>query len=241
MSASAQRLVSTTDAPRMQWQRPEMIARSPRMPAVAFVQAPVLEMPASPRAADLRDVLTPPPLADRVVAAERDAYARGFAEGQREGDTAAASRAATVVRRLESTIEAVGQLRATVMRRAEHDLVKLALAMAERIIRREVDADRELLVAMARVAIDRLGDNLTATIHLNPADYAATTSGREPRTEPASVDVVADPQVPPGGCLVRSSFGVIDAGLDTQIRELTDAMVGDLTPQEPAGGDLPRD
>jgi hypothetical protein len=46
MSVSAQRLVATTDAPRMRWERPEMIARQPRASAVSFVP-PVVDMPAA--------------------------------------------------------------------------------------------------------------------------------------------------------------------------------------------------
>ena len=46
MSVSAQRLVAATDAPRMQWQRPEMIARTPRASTMTFVQAPV-QMPSA--------------------------------------------------------------------------------------------------------------------------------------------------------------------------------------------------
>jgi flagellar assembly protein FliH len=241
MSASAQRLVAATEAPRMEWQRPEMIARTPRFPGMTFVQAPIVGLPVLPRSTEARDVHTPPPLSDRVVAADRDGYARGFAEGQRLGEHAASGQAQEVVGRLVSTIESVIALRGQVLRKAEHDLVKLALAMAERVLRRQVEAERDLLVVMARAAIDRLGENVTATIHLNPEDYAAATDGRAPTDDTSNVQVVADPQVPPGGCLVRSPFGVIDAGLDTQVRELSEAMLGDLSSQEAQRGDLPRD
>jgi flagellar assembly protein FliH len=130
----------------------------------------------------------------------------------------------------------VAGLRAGIMRRSERELVRLALAMAERVVRREIEIDRDLLAVMARVAIDRLGENAVATIHLNPADCDATM-GRSASAQPGSVAVVADSSVPRGGCLVRSAFGTIDAGIESQMRELARALLGDESEQEePAHG-----
>ena len=79
---------------------------------------------------------------------------------------------------------------------------------------------------MARVALDRLGDTASATIRLNPEDYAATAGAREGASEHKSVKIVADPLVRPGGCLVQSDFGLIDISVDAQLTELTAALLG---------------
>ena len=118
--------------------------------------------------------------------------------------------------------------------------MRLALAMAERVVRREIDIDRDLLAVMARVAIDRLGENAVATIHLNPADCEATM-GRAASLQAGSVAVVADTNVPRGGCVVRSAFGTIDAGIDSQMRELARALLGDENEQEESAHGLASD
>jgi flagellar assembly protein FliH len=79
---------------------------------------------------------------------------------------------------------------------------------------------------MARVAIDRLGENAVATIHLHPSDAEAALQQTDV-AQSGSVEIVADVNVPRGGCLVRSSFGCIDAGIDAQMRELARALLGD--------------
>ena len=68
--------------------------------------------------------------------------------------------------------------------------------------------DPELLLAMARVALDRLTDTSTASIHLHPDDHAAAVAprGAAPASE-TGVAIVADPSVRRGGCVVRSDFG----------------------------------
>ena len=123
---------------------------------------------------------------------------------------------------------------------SERELVRLSLAMAERIVRREIDIDRDLLAVMARVAIDRLGENAVATIHLHPTDCEAAMQ-RAGGAQPGSVEIVADVNVPRGGCLVRSAFGSIDAGIDAQMRELARALLGDDTGHEEPTHGLPAD
>ena len=179
------------------------------------------------RPVDLRDTPLPPVIADRVAAVERDAYAAGHADGVREGDAAAAARIDALVRRLEQTISEVAGLRTVMVRRTEREIVRLAIAIAERIVHREVSVDRDLMLTMARIAIDRLGDHAAATIHLNPADFDAVSANGDPAPHGGAVKMVADHQVTRGGCLIRSAFGVIDASIDSQVREIARGLLGD--------------
>jgi flagellar assembly protein FliH len=165
---------------------------------------------------------------------ERDAYARGYADGQRAGEATATARLEDVTTRLALAIADLAAVRGVLMRRAERDLVRLAVSMAERVLRREVDVDRELLVVMARVAIDRLGEHAAATIHLNPVDHEAV-SARHAAELGKAVELVADPSVARGGCVVRSSFGTIDTGIESQVKELSRALLGDDADDEREG------
>jgi flagellar assembly protein FliH len=182
----------------------------------------------------LRDL--PSPSADRMETVEREAYARGVADGQRAGEATADERLEAVTTRVTSAVAELAAVRGALMRRSERDLVRLAVSMAERVLRREVDVDRELLVVMARVAIDRLGEHTAATIHLNPVDHDSVAA-RHAAELGKSVELVADPSVPRGGCLVRSAFGTIDTGIDSQVKELSRALLGDDADEEQEGLD----
>jgi flagellar assembly protein FliH len=173
--------------------------------------------------------LPPAPVVD-MAALERDAFSKGYAQGERAGLEAAATRGEAMVRRLAQTIEELGALRADMMRKSERQLVQLAVAIASRVIQREITLDRELLVAMARVALDRLGDVTSATIRLHPEDYTATTAARGGALSTELVRVVADPVVHRGGCLVESDFGLIDLSVPAQVSEIANALLG---PEDP--------
>lgn len=219
MSPSARRLAGDVVTNRFAWQAG---SDGRTTPAPTQGRSPALIQ--GGMASAMRDL--PSPSAERLQTIEREAFAKGYAQGERAGEAAAVARTDAKLQRLVATIDEVASLRAGVMRRAEREMVRLALAMAERILRREVDVNRDLLVVMARVAIDRLGEHAVATVHLNPSDCEAVTARREPEPGKA-LEIIADPNVPPGGCLVRSSFGTIDAGIDAQMRELGLALLGE--------------
>jgi flagellar assembly protein FliH len=159
-------------------------------------------------------------------AIERDAFTKGYAQGERTGIEAAATRGDAMLRRLAQTLDELGTLRAELIHQSERQVVRLALAIATRVIHREITLDSELLVVMARVALDRLGDASSATIRLHPQDHAAALAVRGVTLSTESVHVVADPNVSRGGCLVESDFGLIDLTPAAQIAEITTALLG---------------
>jgi flagellar assembly protein FliH len=160
-----------------------------------------------------------------LAALERDAFAKGYAQGERAGVEAGNRRGDAMVRRLGETLEELASLRQTLLHQSERQLVQLALALARRIVRREIAADEELLMALARVALDKLGDAGQATVRLHPEDFARAAARGAERWAAAHVTVVADPAVSRGGCLVESPFGFVDATIDAQFQELARALL----------------
>jgi flagellar assembly protein FliH len=211
MSSRAKRVVQPTEP--YAWDVPP---RDWDVPARALAVSP------SPRAsADSTEPAAPDDQhMPHLAALERDAFGKGYAQGERAGGEAAGARADAMVRRLAQTVEELASLRNDVLRRTERQVVQLALAIASRILERELSVDRGLLLAMARVALDRLGEHAAATIRLHPDDFAVVMAARgaEPLSE--QVQVVADPVVGRGGCLVQSDFGLMDVGIESQFREL---------------------
>ena len=74
-----------------------------------------------------------------------------------------------------------------------------------------------------------------ATIHLHPEDLRAVAA-TVTSSATSGVELAADANLPPGGCLVKSSFGVVDLGVDAQIREIARTLLGDDQEGEAAYG-----
>jgi flagellar assembly protein FliH len=211
----ARRITDRTAVTAFDWQDLAM----PKGPSPAPRERPSVDGASGP--------MDPAASQQHLAALERDAFAKGFAQGERAGLEAAAKRGDAMLRRLTQTLEEMTDLRARMIRETEQQMVTLALAVARRVIQREISLDRDLLIAIARVALDRLGDDAKISVRLNPDDHAATEAARTAAWTGTHVTVVADPRVPRGGCRIESDFGALDAGVDAQIQELAHALLGD--------------
>jgi len=162
----------------------------------------------------------------RLATLERDAFAKGYAQGERVGVEAGGKRAEAMLRRVAQTIEELSALKTSLLAQTERQTVQLALALARKIVHREISLDPELVAAMAHVALERLGDATPATIRLHPDDYTVVTRDSE-RWSSRQVRLLSDPSVTRGGCYVESEFGSIDASLERQFDELSRGLFGE--------------
>jgi flagellar assembly protein FliH len=161
-----------------------------------------------------------------LAALEREAFAKGYAQGERAGIEAGGKRAEAMLRRVAQTLTDLASLRETLIQQTERQMVQLAITIARRIVLREVSLDPELIAAMAHVALKKLGTASPATIRLNPEDYTVVAHEGE-SWGGGQVTVVPDPAIARGGCLVESEFGRIDASIERQLEEMSRALLGE--------------
>jgi flagellar assembly protein FliH len=201
---------------------------APQKPAVVAAPAPPPQAVA-PAAAQAPAAISPEALSiqqqERLAALEREAFTKGYAQGERAGLEAGGKRAEAMLRRVAQTLEELGNLRKTLMQQSERQMVQLALTLARRVVQREIRLDPELIAAMAHVAIKKLGISNPSTIRLHPDDYTVVARDGE-RWAGSNVSVVPDPSIARGGCMVESDFGNIDASLDRQFDEMARALLG---------------
>lgn len=172
----------------------------------------------------------------RLQAAEclhaAEARARAVeAEAREQGYRAGLEAAREAQRALLAEVEA---LRAEVHAERERffdglepEVVQLALGVAEKIIRQEVDLHPEIVVGIARAALSRLKEARTVRVTASPAD-AEVLRARLPESLPHALDaleVAANPHVTAGGCLVDSDRGSVDARLERQLERAAAAVL----------------
>ena len=163
----------------------------------------------------------------RLAALEREAFAKGYEQGERAGAEAAGKRGEAMLRRLSETLAELTSLRASMIRQTENQIVELALAVARRVVHREVSLDRNLMIAIVRVALDRLGESAHVTVRLHPEEFEATGAARVAEFAGSDITFVPDARVGRGGCRVESDMGMLDAGVDAQIQEIARALLGE--------------
>ena len=81
-----------------------------------------------------------------------------------------------VIERLARSIDEIGGLRARLRAEAEADLVQLSLAIARRVLRREMAIDPEALHGLDLGALQKLQGQEIARVRVHPAHAAAVTA-----------------------------------------------------------------
>ena len=103
----------------------------------------------------------------------------------------------------------------------EQEVVKLALAIAARILRREAQMDPLLLTGAVRVALGQLSGATQVRLRVPAADLELwkETMAHLPKlaVRPA---VVADEDLEPGECRMENELGSVDLGIRSQLGEI---------------------
>lgn len=147
-----------------------------------------------------------------------------YQEGQRAAESAAKQREE---HRLEPSIAALSviiqelaSLRKRLRTEAEGDMVKLAVAIARRVLHRELATDPEAILGVVIAAFHKLNARETQRLRMSTADAAVIHENRIRLELPPGLDVSADTSLGPGSVIFETSRGELDASVDTQLAEI---------------------
>ena len=156
----------------------------------------------------------------------QQARAAGLREGEASGRNAAAAELRPVFERLGRSIEELAGLRARLRKEAEADLVKLALAVARRVLRRELAIDPEALHGLIVGALEKLQGQEICRVRVHPAHVTQVQAvlqrpaGEARAGSYAAVEVVPDSSCQPGSIVFETTRGNLDASLESQLQEI---------------------
>src|SRR5579871_377158 len=123
---------------------------------------------------------------------EREAYERGFAEGKSVAKAQAEAEAQPVMERLSRSLVEISSLRPKLRREAERDLVKLAIAIARRVLHRELTLDPESLEGLIKVALEKLESRELCTVRIHPSQEAAIRKQLDRFGGVHKIEIIAD-------------------------------------------------
>ncbi|MBI3186082.1 MAG: type III secretion system stator protein SctL [Myxococcales bacterium] len=119
---------------------------------------------------------------------------------------------------------------------AERQALELALKIAEKIIGRDLQRQPELVVDIVATAVENVRTAKAMVLRVNPRDGQLLREKRPALMEligrTVDVSVKDDPDIKPGGCIIQTEFGTIDAELKTQIEMLRSVLVPDTGKKE---------
>jgi type III secretion system HrpE/YscL family protein len=111
----------------------------------------------------------------------------------------------------------------------EETMLRLSVRVAEKIIGEQLRVHPETIVEIIREVMKNIRPGKRLTIKVNQAD-AQQARARIDRIKDgistsSDIEIVASGSVSPGGCVIESELGIIDARLETQLKCLEEALV----------------
>ncbi|MBI3393629.1 MAG: hypothetical protein HY039_10630 [Nitrospirae bacterium] len=180
---------------------------------------------------------------ERIMLAERAGYERGFAAGEAAGTAFGREKIEAAAAGLFQLLGELDGVKRRILAQAEGEALKLAIAIARRILIREISTRGDVLKRIAAEAVAQAVEREHLTIRVNPDDLGRAMALKKDLALSVeglkAVSVEADKSVLPGGCIVESAMGDIDARIDRQLIEIArdlGAVWRESGPPSPGGG-----
>ncbi len=176
--------------------------------------------------------------------ARKEGFERGFQEGLKAGAEQGREQAleqsrvefskqgAALLSSLNMLINNFQSEREYLLAETHQELVALAIAIASKVIRKEIQTDANISVENLKGAIELIADKTSVTVRMNPRDIERLNllSPEEAQrlTGLTHIHIQADESIEEGGCIVGTKSGNIDAQISKQINKIVYQLAPDM-------------
>ncbi|MBS1150480.1 MAG: flagellar assembly protein FliH [Myxococcaceae bacterium] len=162
--------------------------------------------------------------ADEIKADAEREKERVFAKAAEDAKAEVMSKASEEIARAKMQ---AGQILAD----SEKDIIELAIKIAAKIIGRDLERDPEIITEICATATEHARAAKAMILRVNPKDGALLREKKPKLMEQIGrtleLAIRDDADIEPGGCLIQTEFGTIDAQLKTQFDMLRNVLYPD--------------
>lgn len=144
----------------------------------------------------------------------------GFSEGVRQTQEQAIAEMRSAMERVAATLADLANTKRKVRGEAELELLRLSIAIARRIVHREIALDQEALSGVVHAALQKLQAREISRVRVFPAGADMLRSALDRFGAPAGLEIYPDPSMRPGDLMFETSLGQLDASVETQLQEI---------------------
>jgi flagellar biosynthesis/type III secretory pathway protein FliH len=160
----------------------------------------------------------------------REAYESGFGAGREEGLEKTANEMQSALLVLKELAHQLEQHQKEVLKQIEPDVVRLAVGVAEKIVAREVAADRDVVKRCVARAIEKILEREKLVINVNPVDLPVVMQYKEELLGMfdgiKEIEVVGSENgISPGGCTVETDLLKANGKIEAQLEEILQGLL----------------
>jgi flagellar assembly protein FliH len=161
---------------------------------------------------------------NRTAFLEREAYEKGFAQGEKDGREMGERKIVKSIENIENLFIQFGNLKTEILKQFEKEILELVFSIAQKIIHKKIDEDETLIKGAVIEAMHSVTERSQIVIKVNPEDFD-TIENMKPEffktyKDLKSVVVTPDLSVSRGGCLLETPYGDIDASVEARLDKI---------------------
>lgn len=156
--------------------------------------------------------------------AYKEAYDLGRADGHSDAFSKVAGEIKDHMENLGSLLNAIGNLKIEMHAQNEAHLIKLVFQIASRLAKRELRNDDTAVLEIIRDAVSLSQDEENVRVRVAPEQFEfleqlKKQTGREFEVM-KKITIEPSPDVTPGGCIVETNYGEVDARIEQRVSQL---------------------
>lgn len=159
-----------------------------------------------------------------IEALKAEGFSQGYEEGKAQAEATMRARIDEMMNEADSVLQQAYVEKERIIQEAEPFLVELSCAIAEKVIDKQLELEPEYAMDLIKKSLSRKREQGILTLCVSPSDFAFVQAAREELSlaidSQAELQILPDPTVKDRGCVIRSSFGSVDARIDTQLSEI---------------------
>jgi flagellar assembly protein FliH len=150
----------------------------------------------------------------------RQAIQRAYLEGEAAARAALGESTKATQAELSRSIAGLAQMRAVIYKEAQGELLRLSIAIARRILHRELLVSPDILQSIVSVVLEKLDRQDVHRVRVHPAMAARLDQDLKNLSQQRPIEVTPDPTLAPGACIFETGRGNLDASIDSQLGEI---------------------
>ena len=162
----------------------------------------------------------------------KEAKEEGYQAGWKEGESQGYAECHSYITDAQKVITAAKNDYHSYLESSERTILELALKIASKIVATKIEDDQEYFLSLVKKAVKEVRNFSETQIHVHPNQYEFLLSKKEELlsifTQDTNLVIYPDSDLSEGSCLIESPSGRIDAGIDTQLTEIKNALIESL-------------
>lgn len=156
----------------------------------------------------------------RFQAQLAQARQEAFTEGMRQAREEAMTQVKSLQDSVGQTLASLAQTKRKLRQEGEVELLKLSLAIARRVLHRELSVDSEALHGLVHAALQKLQTREISRVRVNQTGIDSVRTALERAGAAPAIELACDPSLKNGDIIFETQFGELDASIDSQLAEI---------------------